>query len=315
LTLARSVGRGREGGLVGVELWAELRREHFVCQVSVKELARRTGLSRNTVRAALRSTEPPGYRRERAGSKLDLFKEEIHRLLSDDGGLTGQRIRELIAPPRLQSVSDQFVDARVRMFGTCRSGVQEERGTVMADALVIVDVQNDFTSGGALEVPDGDEVIEPLNRLARAHPVVVATRDWHPPHHHSFEPEGGPWPVHCVRETEGAQLHPGLDQSEIDSVIDKGERRGLEGYTAFEETDLERQLRERGIGSITIGGLAANICVRSTALDARERGFDVTLATDATRGVDIEDGDTERALAELKEAGVKLKTSTELAAD
>ena len=184
----------------------------------------------------------------------------------------------------------------------------------MADALVIVDVQNDFTSGGALEVPEGDDVIEPLNRLARAHPVVFATRDWHPPDHHSFEPEGGPWPVHCVRDTEGAQLHPEVDRSQIDFIVDKGETRGLEGYSAFEETDFERQLRDRGIRSLTIGGLATNICVRSTALDARERGFEVTLATDATRGVDIEEGDTERALAELEAAGVELKTSDELAA-
>ena len=185
----------------------------------------------------------------------------------------------------------------------------------MADALVIVDVQNDFIPGGALAVPDGDAVIEPLNRLAASYEHVFATRDWHPPDHHSFEPQGGPWPVHCVRDTDGAQLHPDLDRSRIDVVIDKGERSGKEGYSAFEETDFEQLLRERGVDSLTIGGLAANICVRATALDAREHGFAVKLATDATRGVDIEEGDTERAIEEMKAAGVECATSAELAAD
>ena len=182
----------------------------------------------------------------------------------------------------------------------------------MAEALVIVDVQNDFTAGGALEVPEGNDVIEPLNRLARSYDTVYATRDWHPPDHHSFEPEG-PWPVHCVRDTDGAQLHPDLDRSRIDQIVDKGEQRGMEGYSAFEGTDLEQRLRERGIDSLTIGGLATNICVRHTALDARRLGFGVKLATDATRGVDIEQGDTERALEEMQAAGVQLATSEELA--
>lgn len=182
----------------------------------------------------------------------------------------------------------------------------------MAEALVIVDVQNDFTPGGALEVPEGDQVIEPLNRLAQVYETVFATRDWHPPDHHSFEPQGGPWPVHCVRETEGAQLDPALDRSQIDDLVDKGRRSGLEGYSAFEDTDFEERLRERGIDSLTIGGLAANICVRWTALDARRLGFEVKLATDATRGVDIEEGDTERALEEMRAAGVECVTTEEL---
>lgn len=183
----------------------------------------------------------------------------------------------------------------------------------MAEALVIVDVQNDFTAGGALEVPGGDEVIEPLNRLARSYETVFATRDWHPPDHHSFESEGGPWPIHCVRGTEGAQLHPGLDRAQIDQIVDKGERRDMDGYSAFEGTDFEQRMRERGIGSLTIGGLATNICVRWTALEARRLGFEVKLATDATRGVDVEEGDTERALAEMRAAGVQCMTTADLA--
>jgi nicotinamidase/pyrazinamidase len=184
----------------------------------------------------------------------------------------------------------------------------------MAEALVIVDVQNDFTAGGALAVPDGDAVIAPLNRLAPHYDTVFATRDWHPPDHHSFDTEGGPWPVHCVQGTDGAELHPDIDQSQIDAVVDKGDRRGVEGYSAFDGTDFERDLRERGIDSLTIGGLAADVCVRATALEARAKGFDVTLVEDATRGVDVEPGDTDRALEEMRQAGVRFAAADELAA-
>lgn len=182
----------------------------------------------------------------------------------------------------------------------------------MREALVIIDVQNDFTAGGALAVPGGDEVVEPLNELARRYDLVFATRDWHPPDHHSFEPEGGPWPVHCVRDTEGARLHPALDASQVDQIVDKGRRRELPGYSAFEDTDFEDRLRARGVESLAVGGLATNICVRSTALEARRLGLEVTLVTDATRGVDIEPGDTERAIAELEDAGVRCVTTPEL---
>jgi nicotinamidase/pyrazinamidase len=184
----------------------------------------------------------------------------------------------------------------------------------MAEALVIIDVQNDFTSGGALEVRDGDAVIAPLNRLARHYETVFATRDWHPPDHHSFEAEGGPWPIHCVQGTEGAELHAELDRSRIDAVVDKGDRRGVEGYSAFDGTDFERTLRERGIDSLVIGGLAADVCVRSTALEARALGFDVTVVQDATRGVDVEEGDTERAFEEMRAAGVRFATAEDLLA-
>jgi nicotinamidase/pyrazinamidase len=183
----------------------------------------------------------------------------------------------------------------------------------MAEALVIVDVQNDFIPGGALPVPEGDAVIEPVNRLARAYDTVFATRDWHPPDHHSFEPQGGPWPVHCVQGSEGAELHPDLDRARIDDVVDKGDRREVEGYSAFDGTDFERRLRELGIGSLTVCGLAENICVRHTALEARKLGFEVTLAEDATRGIDVEAGDTARALEEMRAAGVHVARSAELA--
>lgn len=183
---------------------------------------------------------------------------------------------------------------------------------VVAAALVIVDVQNDFVPGGALAVPEGDAVIEPLNRLARAYETVFATRDWHPPDHHSFEAQGGPWPVHCVQDTEGAELHPDLDRSQIDDVVDKGDRPDVEGYSAFDGTDFEHRLRERGIDSLALGGLAENICVRFTALEARKLGFDVKLVEDATRGIDVEAGDIDRALEEMRAEGVVVVRSEDL---
>jgi nicotinamidase/pyrazinamidase len=182
----------------------------------------------------------------------------------------------------------------------------------MAEALVIIDVQNDFTAGGALAVPDGDAVVEPLNRLAQQYDTVFATRDWHPPDHHSFEPHGGPWPVHCVQGTEGANLHPGLDRSAIGELVDKGDEREVEGYSAFDGTDFAQRLRAGGIDSLVIGGLATNICVRSTALEARELGFDVALVEDASRGIELEPGDVERAMREMEDAGVRIVTSSSL---
>jgi nicotinamidase/pyrazinamidase len=175
------------------------------------------------------------------------------------------------------------------------------------DALIVVDVQNDFCPGGALPVPDGDAVVDPVNRLAAQVPFVVATRDWHPPDHQSFAEHGGPWPVHCVRDTGGAQLHSRLHSSEIDAIVDKGQQRNIEGYSGFEHTELERLLREHGIDRVHIAGLALDYCVRATALDARAAGFDVVLHTGATRAIDAHPGDADRALSELREAGVEIE--------
>jgi nicotinamidase/pyrazinamidase len=174
------------------------------------------------------------------------------------------------------------------------------------DALIVVDVQNDFCPGGALPVPDGDAVIDPINRLAEQIPFVVATRDWHPSDHLSFKEQGGPWPVHCVRDTSGAQLHPKLHTSQIDAIVDKGRERDEEGYSGFEHTDLERLLRDQGVDRVHVAGLALDYCVKATALDARRAGFDVVLHRGATRAINAEPGDDERALAELRQAGVEV---------
>jgi nicotinamidase/pyrazinamidase len=174
------------------------------------------------------------------------------------------------------------------------------------DGLIVVDVQNDFCPGGALPVPDGDAVVEPINRLMETIPFTVATRDWHPPNHLSFSEQGGPWPVHCVRDSEGAALHPKLHTSQIDAIVDAGREPEDEGYSGFERTDLERLLHDHDVDTVHVAGLALDYCVRATALDARRAGFDVVLHRLATRAINVDPGDEERTLWELREAGVKV---------
>jgi nicotinamidase/pyrazinamidase len=178
----------------------------------------------------------------------------------------------------------------------------------VAEALLVIDFQNDFTPGGALAVPHGDEIAGRVNELAAddRFELVLATRDWHPPNHGSFEEQGGPWPVHCVQGTDGAELHPALERAKVDVVVDKGQDPETEGYSGFEGTDLERLLRERGIDRVTIVGLATDYCVKNTALDALRAGFDVDVDSSAVRGVDVESGDSERALDELRDAGARV---------
>ncbi len=170
----------------------------------------------------------------------------------------------------------------------------------------MIDVQNDFCPGGTLAVPEGDQIIEDVNRLACEAPLVIATRDWHPRDHGSFAERGGTWPVHCVRDTPGAQLHPEL-RAKLDVIIDKGQAPDLEGYSGFEDTDLERLLRVRGVDTVHIVGLALDYCVKATALEARHAGFDVVVHREATRAVDVEPGDGERAVEELRSAGVQVQ--------
>jgi nicotinamidase/pyrazinamidase len=176
----------------------------------------------------------------------------------------------------------------------------------MPRALVIVDYQNDFNPpDGALAVPGGDQIAERINALSRSgdFDLVLATRDWHPPDHSSFAEHGGPWPVHCVRDTPGAQLHPALATEPIDVIVDKGQERDTEGYSGFEGTGLAELLRERGIDEITVVGLATDYCVKNTALDALREGFAVSVDSSAVRGVEVEPGDSERALDAVRNAG------------
>ena len=174
------------------------------------------------------------------------------------------------------------------------------------DVLLVVDVQNDFCPGGALAVPDGDAVVERVNRMAAQSEFVVATRDWHPADHGSFAAQGGPWPVHCVAGTPGAELHAGIDSDSIDAVVDKGQAVDREGYSAFEAEELGQLLREHEVTDLTVVGLATDYCVLNTARDALKEGFTVTVDRSATRAVDAEPGDGDRALEELEGLGAQI---------
>jgi nicotinamidase/pyrazinamidase len=189
------------------------------------------------------------------------------------------------------------------------------------DALLIVDFQNDFCPGGALPVAEGDRIAEPCNALLGSFDLVIATRDWHPANHGSFagvevDPEqwrgADPpsiWPVHCVQGTSGAELHPALEQAKVDLVIDKGQDPNSQGYSGFQDTRLGDLLRDRGVDRLYVAGLATDYCVKNTVVDARRLGFDVTVLEDAVRGVDVEPGDSERALEEMEAAGAELASS------
>ena len=179
----------------------------------------------------------------------------------------------------------------------------------MADALLIVDFQNDFTPpAGALAVPGGDRIAERVNALASSgrYELVLATRDWHPPGHGSFTAQGGIWPVHCVQGTEGAELHPALDRERVDVILDKGQDPGTEGYSAFDATGLADTLRARGIDRLTVVGLATDYCVKHSVLDARREGFAVEVDLAAVGAVEVNPGDGERAVEEMRAAGAQL---------
>lgn len=176
-------------------------------------------------------------------------------------------------------------------------------------ALIVVDVQNDFCPGGALAVERGDEVIAPLNRLiaeflARGD-LVFKSRDWHPPTTRHFADYGGTWPVHCVQNTHGAAFHPALSDDPRIRVVskDKGDE---DQYSAFDGTGLADALRREGVSEVWVGGLATDYCVKQTVLDARREGFRVRALTDAMRGVNLQPGDDQRAIAEMRAAGAEI---------
>ncbi|HEU5329878.1 MAG TPA: isochorismatase family protein, partial [Thermomicrobiales bacterium] len=153
------------------------------------------------------------------------------------------------------------------------------------DALIIVDVQNDFCPGGALAVGEGDEVVPVLNRLAPHFGTVVATQDWHPANHRSFTAQGGEWPPHCIAGASGAAFHPALQTDQIDVTVHKATAPDQEAYSGFDGTDLAEQLHRRGVRRVYVGGLALDYCVDATALDAKRAGFDTYVIRDATRAV------------------------------
>jgi nicotinamidase/pyrazinamidase len=187
------------------------------------------------------------------------------------------------------------------------------------DALVIVDVQNDFCPGGSLAVPAGDEVVPLLNRYARHFAtrgaVIFASRDWHPARTKHFAEWGGAWPPHCVQGTRGAEFHPGLSLPAAVDVLSKGMDPELDAYSAFDaETTAGKPFQEalaaRGVRRLFVGGLATDYCVKATVLDGLRRGFAVLVLEDASRPVDVQPGDGARALDEMTRAGA---TSVKLA--
>lgn len=176
------------------------------------------------------------------------------------------------------------------------------------DALLIVDVQNDFCPGGALGVDGGDRIVPLLNQVIDAalevDVPVMASRDWHPKGHCSFKDQGGPWPEHCVQDTTGAAFHDDLNLPDNVQVVSKGQSMDRDQYSALDDTGLAQQLKKRGVKRLWIGGLAQDVCVHATVMDALNAGFDVCLLQDATRPVDPEGG--RKALDEMHSAGAHL---------
>jgi nicotinamidase/pyrazinamidase len=203
-------------------------------------------------------------------------------------------------------------------------------------ALLLIDLQNDFVPGGALAVPHGDEVVPVANRLQPLFPLVVATQDWHPPDHGSFaanHPGKKPgdridlngleqilWPVHCVQNTPGAAFIDAFETARVSEIFHKGTDPGIDSYSGFfdnaqrKSTGLADYLWEQVVDEVYIAGLATDYCAKSSALDAVELGFKTHLVEDGCRGVELQPGDVERALQEMREAGVILLRSTDLIA-
>jgi len=176
------------------------------------------------------------------------------------------------------------------------------------DALLVVDPQADFFPGGALAVSEGDAILVTVNHALQAFsdaglPIFV-TRDWHPADHCSFTAQGGQWPDHCVKGSAGAELHPDLELPPIFSMVQKATTADREAYSDFEGTGLAETLRRLGVRRVVVCGLALEYCVRAACLDAIEAGFEAMLLTDGTRAVDVSPGDGDRALADLRDAGV-----------
>ena len=175
------------------------------------------------------------------------------------------------------------------------------------DALILVDVQLDFLPGGSLAVSHGDEVVPALNRyiavFRRLTLPVVATRDWHPPDHCSFRAQGGPWPPHCVAGSDGARFAPLLDLPCEARIVSKATARDRDAYSGFEGTDLDDWLKHAGVSRVFVGGLATDYCVLNTVRDALRIGYATFLLADAVRAVDVQAGDGERAIAEMRRLG------------
>ena len=183
-------------------------------------------------------------------------------------------------------------------------------------ALVVVDVQNDFCPGGALAVRDGDRVVPILNEYIKifrnAQAPIIFTRDWHPANHSSFKSQGGPWPPHCIQNTDGAKFHRDLQVLTNAEIVSKANKKD-EAYSFFQGTDLAEKLHQRGINRLLVGGLATDYCVKETVLDGLKFGFEAYHLDDASRGVNVKPDDSENALNEMVAKGVRRITLSDLA--
>ena len=195
------------------------------------------------------------------------------------------------------------------------------------EALIVVDMQNDFCEGGTLAVSGAGAIVPKVNRLIAEHDHVVLTQDWHPPKHASFAmawPDAAPfstrpfpygpqtlWPAHCVQGTPGAAFHPALEATKAELIVRKGFHAGIDSYSAFRENDrmtrtgLDGYLKARGFTKVVLCGLALDYCVAWSALDARQAGFDVAVVVEATAAIDL-DGSRKRMLSEMRQAGINL---------
>jgi len=175
------------------------------------------------------------------------------------------------------------------------------------DALLITDIQVDFLPGGALPVTEGDKIVPVINKYvskfkaADAH--IIASRDWHPPNHISFKDKGGPWPPHCIRDTQGSEFSSALKLPNPTLIISKATEQNREAYSAFDGTNLANELNKLDIKRLFVSGLATDYCVVNTALDALKLGFKVVILMDATLGIDVQQGDVDRAVKTMFDHG------------
>jgi len=198
------------------------------------------------------------------------------------------------------------------------------------EALIVIDMQNDFCDGGALAVPGANAIVPLVNRLIGRFDHVVLTQDWHPAGHASFAASWqdaapfstmnfsyGPqtlWPAHCVQGTQGAAFHPGVDATKAELIVRKGFHTGIDSYSAFRENDrvtrtgLDGYLKERGFTRLMLCGLALDYCVAWSAIDARQAGFDAAVVVEATAAIDL-DGSRNKMLAEMRQAGINLSAT------
>lgn len=201
-------------------------------------------------------------------------------------------------------------------------------------ALILVDIQNDFCPGGALAVNEGDQIIPIVNQLQTKFNMVIATQDWHPADHGSFADNHSAqsigdvielnglqqilWPIHCVQKSRGAEFHPDLETDKISQVFQKGTNPEIDSYSGFfdngqkKSTGLGDFLKSIGVEDVYICGLATDYCVKFTALDAADLGFKTSVILDACRGVELNSGDIERAVAEMKKKGISIINSREI---